>query len=158
MPRLNQVHPTLQVNHPRLVIDDNLMDKQAPTSTGTRLNAIPFTRFQEQGSLRDPRRRHGRVRCLDIDCNLGEILDVSASGMRVRTNQRPPTIGTSLTTTLTGLDGPVEFSGVVVWTKRSGFFKFEVGIEFRELSAQMRTALARLARASAHNESMRPAA
>ncbi len=137
-----------------------VMDKQVRSSTGiqSQRDVTPLPRFQDQVSLKDPRRRHGRVRCLDIDCNLGEILDVSASGMRVRTNQRPPTIGTSLTTTVKGLDGPVEFNGVVVWTKRSGFFKFEVGVEFREPSAQMRTALARLARASAHNESMRPAA
>jgi len=108
--------------------------------------------------MKDPRRRHGRVRCLDIECTFGDIMDLSASGMRLRTNQRPPTVGGSFATTIIGLDGPVEFTGVVVWTKRAGFFKFEVGIEFRELSAQMRTALARLARASAHNETMRPAA
>lgn len=138
-----------------------VMDKQSRTPTkrtDAECKTYPFQQVQDQTCSKDPRRRHGRVRCLDIECSFGDILDLSASGMRVRTNQRPPTIGVSFATTLIGLDGPVECIGVVVWTKRAGFFKFEVGIEFRELSAQMRTALARLARASAHNEVMRPAA
>lgn len=103
----------------------------------------------------DQQRRHGRVVCQDIDCTLGEILDISASGMRVRCGSKPPPLGFEFTTKVDGLDGEITFSGVVVWTRRCGFLRFEAGIEFRNLTEAMRKTLATLARAGAQNESFR---
>lgn len=103
----------------------------------------------------DQRRRHGRVRCQDIGCSLGYVLDVSASGMRVQCGSKPPAVGKEFTTTVEGLDGGVVFRYIVVWTRRSGLMQYEVGIEFRELDPTTRQALARLARASAQNDYVR---
>jgi len=100
------------------------------------------------------RRRHGRVLCRDVECSLGTLLDLSASGMRVRTSGKPPAIGSLFATTLEGLDGPMLVGGVIMWTKRAGFLKFEVGIEFREVTPAMKQTLTRLARSSSQNETI----
>jgi hypothetical protein len=103
----------------------------------------------------EQRRRHGRVVCQDIKCTVGEVVDLSASGMRVETGRKCPAIGTEITTMIETLEGPLPFAGVVVWSRRVGLFKFHIGIEFRNLNDAMRAALARLARASAQNETLR---
>ncbi len=102
----------------------------------------------------DNQRRNGRVRCIDIACTLGAVLDISASGARVGISGRPPSVGSTIPVTITGLDGAVDFCGQVMWTRRRGLFKFEVGIQWKDLTPIMRQALVRLARAASQNESV----
>jgi hypothetical protein len=101
-------------------------------------------------------RRHGRLLCQDISCSLGAVLDISASGMRVRSGTKPPLSGQQLTLTLETLDACVLISATVVWSRRSGIFRHDVGLEFGELSKDVRSLLNQLARAAAYNESLVP--
>lgn len=102
-------------------------------------------------------RRAGRVFCQDVTCSLGEIRDLSASGMRVRTRQKPPPLNQPFTMTLESLDGPMVIACEIVWVRRTGLFQREIGVTFRGLDDRTRMALARLAQASAYNETIRPA-
>ncbi|NUQ67697.1 MAG: PilZ domain-containing protein [Phycisphaerales bacterium] len=117
---------------------------------------------KDMPGLKDPNaptnsRRAGRVFCQDVTCSLGEIRDLSASGMRVRTRQKPPPLNQPITLTLETLDGPMVIGCEVVWARRTGFFQRELGVTFRGLNDRTRLALSRLAQASAYNETIRPA-
>lgn len=101
-------------------------------------------------------RRHGRLLCQDIRCSLGVVLDISASGMRVRSGTKPPLGGQQLTLTLETLDACVLIPATVVWSRRSGLFRHDLGLEFGELSKDVRGLLCQLARAAAYNESLVP--
>lgn len=93
--------------------------------------------------------------CQEILCNLGKVVDLSASGLRLQTSEKLPK-DERISFTLQGLDGPLTLCGRVVWTKRSGFFKREVGIRFEQLQQDTIAALRRLARAASYNETIRP--
>lgn len=107
-------------------------------------------------------RRHGRVRCQDIACSLGELMDLSASGMRVRL----PAMGIvdraeqgdELTVTLQGLDGPIRLLCRVVWSRKVGIgwgrSRREVGLVFLEVGERERRGLSLLGRAAASNETI----
>ena len=76
-----------------------------------------------------PRRRCGRVKQRSFKCNLGEIIDISAAGMRVRCRIKP-SASSILPINLKGFDLPGPLFGKRVWSKRLGLFLHEVGIEF----------------------------
>jgi len=101
-------------------------------------------------------RKFGRVVCQDIRCSLGPVLDLSATGMRVKTRS---TLGRGqvFTIVIDGLDGPVALAGTVQWVRRCGIISFsrEIGILFTDVPQATANALCRLARAAAHNETMR---
>ena len=101
------------------------------------------------------RRRHGRVRLQDITCSLGTLLDLSASGMRVRTRGSTPTTGTEFAVSIEGLEETIVLQCTVRWSKRTGLLSREVGLEFLSLNAETRRWLTALARTCAHNEFVR---
>jgi PilZ domain len=90
-----------------------------------------------------------------VRCSLGEVLDISAKGLRVRTRQNVPT-GQIFAVTIDALDGPVSIPCFAPWRKRVGLFKYEVGICFVDISRHAATALNNLARSVAHNETIQP--
>ena len=96
------------------------------------------------------------MRTQQVDCTLGQVLDISASGMRVYTLLRPPKPGSRVALTIDSLDGPVDVGCGVAWTRRVGMFKHEVGLEFIDLPDFVRAALTRRARATSQNEVIRP--
>jgi hypothetical protein len=100
-------------------------------------------------------RKHGRVRCQGIFCSFGEILDMSASGMRVLSAIRPPPPDQIVTVTIQTLEGPVSVEARVIWSRKTGFFKREMGMRFIDLLPSAASALSRVGSASANNESVR---
>lgn len=100
-------------------------------------------------------RKHGRVRCQGIYCSFGEILDMSASGMRVLSAIRPPPVDKIVTVTIQTLEGPVAVEARVIWSRKTSFFKREIGMRFVDLLPSAASALSRVGSASAHNESVR---
>jgi hypothetical protein len=86
----------------------------------------------------DNRRRHGRVRMQNISCGLGDVLDLSASGIRVRAKAKVPETGTRFSLKIGGLDSSFYVSCVVKWTRRVGLLAREAGLEFDELTAEQR--------------------
>ncbi len=100
----------------------------------------------------DSRRKHGRVICEMVSCSLGEVLDACAAGVRVRAGKEYEyRIGDIIVFTISGEDRPLTFKGRVMWTKRRGIRKFEMGIQFIELTELNRLALAQLARGAVFN-------
>jgi hypothetical protein len=100
---------------------------------------------QREGQAAADHRRHGRIRLNDITSSLGQVIDLSASGMRVSCQSKPPAIGAVINTVLNTLEGPMDLKVCVVWTRRVGWTRVEVGLEFRELTAEQGSALTRLA-------------
>lgn len=93
--------------------------------------------------------------CQEVTCSLGPVFDLSASGMRIRTRESLPK-NEVLGITIQGVEGPLLVTGRVVWTRRCGLFKREMGIRFTDLAPATIEALRRLARMTAHNETIRP--
>lgn len=102
------------------------------------------------------RRRHGRVLCQDVECSLGEVLDLSASGMRIRLRGKPPAIGETFELTLDALDIHLVIPSKVCWVRKAGLLKQDAGIEFAAIDAKTRSSLALLARCAASNETILP--
>jgi hypothetical protein len=102
------------------------------------------------------KRRHGRVNCQEVTSSMGAVLDLSASGMRIQTRRKPPDQGEILDLTVTGTEGPCLFRVKVMWAKKLGFMKHEIGFTFVDVTPENRQMLASLARQVAHNETFRP--
>lgn len=115
-----------------------------------------FARYTTVTTAGVQRRRHGRVHCQHIGCSLGPVLDLSASGMRVFTLLKPPKVSTNVVVILQSLDGPMDLTCTVAWTRRVGIFKHEVGLEFVDLPLHVQKALAGIARSVSHNEVIGP--
>lgn len=102
-------------------------------------------------------RRHGRVKCHDVGCTLGEVIDLSASGVRVRAKGRVSVrSGDAFVMTIQTLDGPMLAPVRVAWVRRTGFRTHEIGITFSQTGPALTSALSNLARASANNEVISP--
>lgn len=114
--------------------------------------SLPVTRA-------DNARRHGRVRCQHVVCSLGEVVDLSASGLSARCRGRPLyKVGEPIVVSIEGLEGAFDVASRVVWIRRTGIFRHEIGVAFLALSAGARQELTALGRSAANNEIIGPAA
>ena len=107
----------------------------------------------------DNARRHGRVKCQHLTCSLGTIVNLSASGLSARAlGKSLYTLGEPIVVTINGFEGSFELPARVVWVRKAGFMRHEVGITFLAVSDQAKRQLAILGRAAANNETIGPAA
>lgn len=112
-------------------------------------------RVKDLGTESAPeQRRHGRLRMQDVECSIGEVLDISASGMRVRTKMKLPDEHQVFVVTLTTMEGPMAVLTRVRWTRKTGLFTREAGLEFFDVGPKTRQALIELAGRVAHNEGL----
>jgi hypothetical protein len=99
------------------------------------------------------KRRAGRVRLMKVRSTLGEVLDVSVTGCRLRSRRRPRcSAGDVLELAIVGLDGPIGVRARVAWVRRAGLRAHELGVHFVEPDSESRRALALLARTAPSNE------
>lgn len=75
-------------------------------------------------------RRHPRVACADLYCNLGRIIDLCPTGARVVTDRRPPAAGTQRQVLIETNDGVVPVPARIVWTQRTGLGRFRFALAF----------------------------
>lgn len=101
-----------------------------------------FRHFVEKTAA--SKREAPRHRAHSLTCNLGDLLDLSTSGMRVRCRRAPQTTG-HMDIVLTDYTRPGEIVADVVWVKPSGNFHFEVGLKFRKLSRELTSRLGSIA-------------
>lgn len=102
-------------------------------------------------------RRHGRVKCQHIACTLGTVVDLSASGLRVKGSGRPKVqTGDRFTMTIQTLEGPMLAPVQVAWSRKLAWRRHEIGVTFLEIGPALSRALTALARASANNEVITP--
>ena len=98
-------------------------------------------------------RRSPRLQPDEATCNLGEVLDLSTTGIRLRTRCLQLHSKHQLTLTCCNFKiGPV--SARVVWTRKVGMLKYESGLEFIDLDEAASKALARLVILSRDQRSM----
>ncbi|HPO94093.1 MAG TPA: PilZ domain-containing protein [Phycisphaerales bacterium] len=104
-------------------------------------------------------RRKPRVHVEMLRCDLGEVTDLSQTGMRVRTTRKPLLDSTPAEVTLktpSHADEPVSLTARVVWAKRKGLTEHEIGFEFVDLTPEQAGGVMRLARDCINGESLRP--
>ncbi len=95
------------------------------------------------------RRRHGRLRCEETTCCVGQVTDLSASGMRVKRRGSPiMEIGDELQVGVhpDGGEPAITLRARVVWIEKAGFRQHIYGMEFADLSDDQRRKLGELAR------------
>lgn len=99
------------------------------------------------------RRRSGRLLCKGLESNLGEVLDISGTGLRLRSstalNLKPGEVGL-LNIQCASLC--MQIAVVLAWTKRAGFRRYEHGLRFLELAPEARRALWTVAREGVYAE------
>lgn len=104
-------------------------------------------------------RRNDRLRCHRLDCELGEVVDMSSSGMRVRMRgRRGLSEEDRFNVRIDASCGQLTVPARVVWLRRVGILSFEAGLEFHELSPEMRAAVNSVARSATARESLRKSA
>lgn len=84
--------------------------------------------------LRGVRRSHGRLQQDTLACDMGPVSDLSAGGMRLICRRVPKG---EFTVTLYDAGERVEVTAQVAWSRRIGFFKHEVGVQFINVDAEM---------------------
>lgn len=82
------------------------------------------------------RRRHGRVACEMLSCKLGEVVNLSASGIMLRGKGEPPhQPNDRVPLGLKCLDHELHATARVAWVRPDGR-RFEMGMEFVDLTAE----------------------
>ncbi len=96
----------------------------------------------------DPRRRLPRHNTEVVQCPIGDVLDLSGSGMRVKTGNRCQfKTGQVLPMKLATPSGSVKVQAKIVWKKRKNLFgAAELGINFIGITPGQAVALATIAR------------
>ena len=102
---------------------------------------------------RRSRRRFGRRRQEDLLSNLGPVLDMSQSGIRILAVKN---LRGEINIKLYSFDTVLKLRGHVIWSKRLGFRRHCVGIEFYEMTTEMIEQITKLS--SAHVAATRLAA
>ena len=93
------------------------------------------------------RRRHGRIRAKEIRTRLGEVADLSASGMRIICcRPDPPANGSILQLELKHPDGSLPVKVKVVWVHMRSESEYELGLVFEDVNPSIEAGLVAMAR------------
>lgn len=105
-----------------------------------------FPKVEGRKPVRYPR-THERVNPKGLRCPLGEVVDVSEGGMRVRCFGKPAVeIGINTKFNLQGDRQGLSVAGRVVWVKRLNWKQYEIGVRFVDLLEPVAKMLMELAR------------
>ncbi|MDX9910500.1 MAG: PilZ domain-containing protein [Phycisphaerales bacterium] len=91
-------------------------------------------------------RTRGRIRCGDVQTNLGTVLDISSGGMRIQGRGACPPMGEVVDLKVQSLTMCVVVACRLVWKKRSGLFRWIYGFEFVSISDDQRKCLSEILR------------
>lgn len=92
------------------------------------------------------RRRHGRIRSKDLNTRLGEVQDLSASGLRLIGEVQPPENGSILHLDITHPEGSVRVKALVVWQSQIEDGRFEIGLSFEDVNPTTQAGIVKVAR------------
>lgn len=90
------------------------------------------------------RRESERLRQRGVKCNLGAVLDISPTGMRMLSTSA---LEGQVSITLDGGDAQVTLHAAVVWSRRLGFRRHMAGLRFADVDAAEAELLMRIAAA-----------
>lgn len=92
-------------------------------------------------------RRVERFPAVGLSCHLGEVVDLSASGMRVQHTGKPVVErGALVQLGIRNQTQKVQVSARVAWAKRTGWKSYEVGFQFVDVKPAVAAVLVTLAR------------
>lgn len=95
----------------------------------------------------EERRQKGRLKCGLLLCELGQVINMSGSGLRVLSTSNPRLKdGTRLTLTLQAQQEKATVRVEVLWSKHVSAGRYELGAKFVEVSDELASNIARLAR------------
>ena len=95
----------------------------------------------------DNRRRHGRIRARELRTRLGEVADLSASGMRIICNRpEPPELQSIVQLDLRHPEGSLPVKARVVWIKQGPTGQCELGLIFEDVNPSIAAGLVAIAR------------
>lgn len=114
-----------------------------------------FNKFQALASIGNPsskenHRAFGRATADAVDCDRGQVLDISRTGLRLQA-WRPWTEGERRTIMLTGVHVGVSLTAKCVWAKKVSTFKHLMGLEFEGLNETTETVIRELMHVAAPN-------
>ena len=88
------------------------------------------------------RRRADRLGTNSLTCDLGAVVDISQTGMKLRSDRKPPMrVGQVFEAKLDSGTHRVPVSGQVVWVKRKGLKYYEMGVHFVNVKASLKAAI-----------------
>ncbi|MCL4198717.1 MAG: PilZ domain-containing protein [Phycisphaerales bacterium] len=94
-----------------------------------------------------------------LTSSLGEVIDISAAGMRIAHRGQPRVeVGQGVEITLAFASTEVRLAARIVWMRRTGFRRHEIGVEFCDADPDTRTCLTEIARCAAKLAGFRPEA
>lgn len=96
----------------------------------------------------DDQRRTRRLAQEMLECNLGEVMDLSLGGMRVRTTgHHAPTEGAEVDVRFDAAEPPLSLRGAVVRSTKLGPRRIELGVRFVNVTPDVQRQLTRLSMA-----------
>jgi hypothetical protein len=101
-------------------------------------------------STQENHRAFGRARADAVDCDRGQMIDISRTGMRLQA-WRPWSEGDRRTVMLTGMHVGVTLTAKCVWVRRKSRFKHVMGLEFEGLNDATETVIRELMHVAAPN-------
>ncbi|MBL8876436.1 MAG: PilZ domain-containing protein [Phycisphaerae bacterium] len=115
-------------------------------------------------------RKFGRVVCQFVGTSLGDVVDMSAGGMRITTpTSITPKIDDVVTVKLVGISNVVFVRCRVAWVKAAskrkwtanllkliGGTRSEIGLQFVDLTPEARQVISEIGAAAGRNETIRP--
>ena len=104
---------------------------------------------EQQTSAED--RRAGRFSTTDLTCSIGKVINLCRDGMRVQARSVPTGV---FAIAITDRNTTVHVNAEVVWTKRAGLFKKELGIRFINVPSDVVSKLALIAQARSRQASV----
>ncbi|MBX3364419.1 MAG: transposase [Phycisphaeraceae bacterium] len=111
---------------------------------------------QPSGEKPSPR-RHGRMVCELLRSNLGEVIDLSAGGMKVMFKGRhPPKLDKCRKLKLRCVDGVLRLQGVIVWARTQDSRHQVLGVRFTDLTPLQTERLKALAKIAGVRRALRP--
>ncbi len=99
---------------------------------------VPLDNYRQ---LADDRRAHGRLPQELLQCSLGPVLDLSMGGMRIHCSRAPKG---EVDVELLDLEHPVSIRAEVMWARKIGFRKYEVGLNFPHVGPEVAKQLTRV--------------
>lgn len=91
-------------------------------------------------------RHHDRVNAVGLSCHLGDVLDLSAGGLRVGREGKPSVErGSVVQIALRTAAQRVQVGGRVVWVRRVSWKRWEIGLQFIGVAPGVAAAIVELA-------------
>jgi hypothetical protein len=89
-------------------------------------------------------RRAGRLSTTGLTCSVGKVINISRDGMLVQARTAPQGI---ISVEITDRNTTLYVTAEVVWTKRVGLFKKQMGLRFIDVPSDVASKLTRIAQA-----------